>query len=281
MAANVLGFLTSKFIEIASQHSSPFQGLNHHIPGVSNNYHTPPRPCNYFGIPIPHFGGDTISIDEEIAVGTSFSASENCDFEVEVLTPVRKDSNQESKSGDSGVQEPSHRPHGSTLAHSHLESGHVQHVPNPPELLAALHLLPRQGQLEDHDGQEEDQQAPLRVVGPARRNAIVRIQEGPNGLVRPDHVVTEPHHGAACPPPPVPGRGYGKRPNLVDVDVLREFLRRTNPPSSTEEVSRRARPMRRLPSLSLPEPWRPQSLALDKPAAPILPRGPGLVDAPC
>ena len=105
MAANVLGFLTSKFSEIASQHPSPFQGLNHHIPGVPSNYRTPPRPRNYSGVPIPYFGGDTINIDEEIAVGTSFSASENSDVEVEVLTSVHKDANQESKSGDSGAQE--------------------------------------------------------------------------------------------------------------------------------------------------------------------------------
>ena len=105
VAANFLGFPTLKFSEIASQHPSPFQGLKHHIPGVPSNYRTPPRPCNYSGVPIPYFGGDTINIDEEIAVGTSFSTSEHRDVEVEVLTPVREDANQESKSGDSGVQE--------------------------------------------------------------------------------------------------------------------------------------------------------------------------------
>ena len=91
MAANVLGFLTSKFSKIALQHPSPFQGLNHHIPGVSSNYRTPPRSRNYIIVTIPYFGGDTINIDKEIAVGTSFFVSENCDVEVEVLTPVRKD----------------------------------------------------------------------------------------------------------------------------------------------------------------------------------------------
>ena len=52
-----------------------------------------------------YFGGDTINIDEEIAVGIRFSWSENHDVKVEMLTPVREDANQESKSADSSVQE--------------------------------------------------------------------------------------------------------------------------------------------------------------------------------
>ena len=103
MPANVLGFLTSKFSKIASQHPSLFQRLNHHIPGVPNTYRTPTCPHNYSSVTIPYFGGDTINIDKEITVGTSLSASENRSVEVEILTPVTKDANQASKSGNSGV----------------------------------------------------------------------------------------------------------------------------------------------------------------------------------
>ena len=94
-----------KFSEIASQEPSPFQGLNHHILGVPNNYRTPPRPPNYSGVRILYYGGDTINVDKEIAAGSSFFASKNHDVEVEILTPVGKGATQEPKSGDSGVQE--------------------------------------------------------------------------------------------------------------------------------------------------------------------------------
>ena len=96
MAANVPGFPTARFDEIAAQQSPAFGVANHQLPGVPHNYSTPPRNCTYTGVPIPRFGGDPINVDEEIAVGTSFSATRISKVEAENPITARNDEPQES-----------------------------------------------------------------------------------------------------------------------------------------------------------------------------------------
>ena len=86
VAANVPGFPTARFDKIVSQQTPLFGVANHQLLRVPQNYRTPPHDYTYTGDPIPFFGGDPINVDKEIAVGTSFSATNNC--EVEVETPI-------------------------------------------------------------------------------------------------------------------------------------------------------------------------------------------------
>ena len=63
---------------------------------MPHNYCTPPRACTFTGVPIPCFGGDPINLDEEIAVGTGFSATRISEVEAENPITARNDEPQES-----------------------------------------------------------------------------------------------------------------------------------------------------------------------------------------
>ena len=97
VAANVPGFPTARFDEIAAQQTPVFGAANHQVPGVPYNYRTPPpRTRTYTGVPLPRFGCDPINVDEEIEFGTSFAATHISEVEAENAITARTDEPQES-----------------------------------------------------------------------------------------------------------------------------------------------------------------------------------------